>query len=121
MVKTRVINNSKVSVEINEGNAGVYTKYADVPPHSSHILYVNEHATYREYWCAVQPNDTGGNVLLTSDDCAELEEIEIYIDDETGKLQWKPGKNRNKNGRPTDAKLVEFVQWIRSFFRQEHT
>ena len=110
MVTTKVVNISDVSVEIKEGNAGLYSKIGDVPPHSSLNLSVNPHATYREYWCAVQPNDTGETVVLTSDDCAEYEEVEIYI--ETGKLAWKPVRNRKQGGRPTDAKLVGILRWL---------
>jgi len=118
MVTTKVTNTSKFDVEIKEGNAGVYSTVGVVEPNKSLCLTINEHATYREYWCAMQPSATGEKVILTSDDCAECEEVEIFIDD-GGQLAWKPVQKRN-HGRlvPTDKTLAIFFGWVRSFFKK---
>ena len=93
MVTTKVTNRCEVLIEIKEGNVGVCAIVGRVKPGSSLRLTVSELATYREYWCAAKANDTGEKVLLTSGDCMEFKEGEIYID-EYGKLAWKPVRKR---------------------------
>lgn len=115
MVTTKVINNSDSSVEIKEGNAGVYCRIGEVLAHNSLTLTVNQHATYREYWCATQPND-GEKVILTSDDCVECEEVEIYM--ASGRLAWKKLKLRKKQGQHADANIIRFFTWIGGLFKK---
>jgi hypothetical protein len=121
MVTTKVTNTSDFAVEIKEGNAGVYSTVGVVKSKNSLCLSINEHATYREYWCAMQPNATGEKVILTSDDCAEHEEVEIYID-ARGQLAWKPVKPRNpKRLVPNDETLANIVGWFRGLFKKVHS
>lgn len=117
MGKTTVKNSSGVLVEIKEGNAGVYSKVGDVEDGGFLRLDVNEHTTYREYWCAVQPR---GNVILTSDDCTEHEEVEIYMN-EKGQLAWKSNKQRKSEGRTNDENLVKLYRWFLGFFSKVHS
>jgi len=120
MVTTKVTNTSKFDVEIKEGNAGVYSTVGVVKSEHSLWLTINEHATYREYWCAMQPSATGEKVILTSDDCAECEEVEIFIDG--GQLAWKSVQKRNqKRLVPNDKTLANFFGWVRSFFKRENS
>lgn len=122
MVTTRVTNRSEVDVEIKEGNAGVYSKVGVVKHNDSLCLNLNEHATYREYWCAMQPNATGEKVILTSDDCAEYEEVEIYIG-AAGQLAWKPVRDRKSVRLPSDARFEKIFGWFSNwnFFKKVHS
>jgi len=120
MVTTKVTNTSKFDVEIKEGNAGVYSKVGVVEPNKSLCLTINENATYREYWCAMQPSENGEKVILSSDECAEHAEVEIYIG-AGGQLAWKSVKSRGHGLRPTDATLGNVFGWFGNLFKKVHS
>lgn len=113
---TTVMNISGVLVQIKEGNAGVYSNVGEVAHGASLRLNINEHTTYREYWCAVQQ---GGNVILTSDDCTEYEEVEIYMKD--NELAWQGSKPRKTDRRSNDESLVRLYRWFLGFFNKVHS
>lgn len=119
MVTTIVTNRSNVDVEIKEGNAGVYSTVGVVEPGKTLSLNLNEHATYREYWCAMQPSE-GEKVILTSDDCAEYEEVEIYIG-AARQLAWKPVRERKSVRLASDARFEKIFGWFLNFFKKVHS
>ena len=119
MVTTTVINHSGSGVEIKEGNAGVYSMVGVVANGDSRSLTINPQATYREYWCALAPNDTGGNVILASDDCETNEVVEIYM--KGGKLAWRSIKSRGSGHLPTDEKFRGIFGRMWGFLRKVHS
>ena len=72
---TKFINGTQEKLEVKEGNAGIYSKVATVPPGGNCNLTYDPNATYREYW--VGTNSSGMVVTINSDDCADSEEITV--------------------------------------------
>jgi len=89
---TRVFNDTEAVIELKQGSANVFHLLHSLPKKKSYDIKVDESATYREYWCAVQPiqpdNTTAERVVFSSDDCAEFSKVRIYKDDH-GKYAWE--------------------------------
>lgn len=94
MYKTKVTNESKNTIILKEGNAGVYSALGKLHKDESMTLEVSANATYREYWFAVDPGTSGDKIILTSDDCLGLKEVKIT--EEADKIIWK-GTPRKKS------------------------
>lgn len=131
MGTTTVINKSHCVIEIEEGNAGVWSKIATVEPNKSYRLTLNPNATYREYLLfhvVVNPlgstPPTRKKVTLTSDDFLGISEIEILVHPETEEFIMKKVEKTRSQGL-TDGHLIDFVKWgtrvIRGIFGQVHS
>lgn len=77
MVTTVFDNATDLEFSLKEGNAGVYTNIATLQPNqkNTHNVDIDPNATYREY--VVATGVEGQKVFVTSDDCADNEQITI--------------------------------------------
>jgi hypothetical protein len=104
MMTTTLRNNTQSSVALREGQVGVLRKVCEIPPGGEHKVRSNLTATYKEYWCALQPSNDHDKFILTSDDCIDWKEIEITSTDTVPKkFLWKgtiPAKGNAKAAQP---------------------
>ena len=101
---TTLRNNTKSSVVLREGQVGVLRQVCEIAPGKEHKVRSNLTATYKEYWCALQPGNDHDKFILTSDDCIDWKEIEITSTDTVpNKFLWKgtiPAKGNSKAAQP---------------------
>ncbi|KAG0565335.1 hypothetical protein KC19_8G183000 [Ceratodon purpureus] len=95
-------NATKGTVVLREGQVGVLRRVCEIPAGETHKVRSNLTATYKEYWCALQPSSNDDKFILTSDDCIDWREIEIITTDDTvgKKFLWKgvvPAKGTSKS------------------------
>lgn len=100
--KTKVINNTGYEVILKLSTGGVISKLRDEPlPQGEHYyISIDLTTTYREYWCAVQPNTSHDKVILSSDDCAQFSEVTLFAETlATGtRYNWKGTRSRSSRG-----------------------
>ena len=113
MYKTKVTNASNNVLIVKEGNAGVYSALGMLHTYESMTLEVSANATYREYWFLVAPGTADDKIILTSDDCLDLKEVEIT--QEGDKITWK-GTLR-KNSEPGSKSKDSFISRTWRYFR----
>lgn len=90
MIITKIHNNTNSVVTLREGQVGVLRKVCEIQPGGCHQVRSNLTATYKEYWCAVQPSVANDKFILTSDDCIDWKEIEIRPkENDKTKFEWK--------------------------------
>jgi len=73
---------------VQEGNAGVYTMKVILDANGNYNLDLDQNATYREYILITLP-DKSKLEAFSSDDIADVKEIVIEKDDETGEVSWR--------------------------------
>lgn len=121
MVTTRVINQCGCVIEIEEGNAGVWSNIATVQPDKSYNLTLNPNATYREFVLfnevVASPGSTATRrkITLTSDDCMDASEIRILVDPETQNFITKKVEQNKKKGL-TDDNIIGWYAKAKDFF-----
>jgi hypothetical protein len=112
---TEVVNETDVIITLKQGSAGVYSVVGQVQPKKTYRIRVDESATYREYWCAVQPTPDPDqeNVVFSSDDCIEFKKVRIYeVGHQSGRYKWE-GISRQEISKPakplqpTQAELAQ--------------
>lgn len=74
-MKTNIVNKTKQSFELKEGNAGAYRFLKQLDPGAKVSIKVDPNATYREY--VVATGKKGESIFLTSDDFSEYKVIDI--------------------------------------------
>jgi len=75
VMKTDIINKTKQSFELKEGNAGAYRFLKHLDAGAKVSIKVDPNATYREYMVAT--GKKGETIFLTSDDVTEHKVIDI--------------------------------------------
>ncbi|KAG0567450.1 hypothetical protein M758_7G142600 [Ceratodon purpureus] len=92
--KTKVINNTGSPVNLTMSTGGIQSRESTEPVRDQfhYTISIDPNATYREYWCAVQPGNKG-KVILSSDDCAEYSEVTLV--EKNGKYAWEGTKLRD--------------------------
>lgn len=95
---TKVSNDTDAVIELKQGSANVFHLLHSLPKGKTYNIKVDESATYREYWCAVQPVPAGNpaaaeRVVFSSDDCAEYSKVRIYKD-KNDKYTWEGTEKR---------------------------
>jgi len=81
--KTKVINKTGADVILKLSTGGIISKLSNEPLVNGghYFISIDLTTTYREYWCAVQPNagpnSSNDKVILNSDDCAEYSEVTL--------------------------------------------
>jgi len=122
---TKVLNDTDSIIELKQGSANVFHLLHKLPKGKSYDIKVDESATYREYWCAMQPNSSPGErVVFSSDDCTEYNKVTIYKD-KTGKYAWtgteKRGTWRNTPVTPPQGgESSSMLQKILGVFRKKN-
>lgn len=110
---TKVFNDTDVVIELKQGSANVFHLMHSLPAGKSYDIRVDESATYREYWCAVQlDSTTAERVVFSSDDCAEFSKVKIYKDNkDNNKYKWIGTELRgNWRNTPVPTKVPNEVQ-----------
>jgi hypothetical protein len=87
MTRVRLKNNLEDQVEVQEGNAGVFTSKVTIKGNGNYNLDLDQNATYREYILITLPDKSKLDVF-SSDDIAGVKEIVIEKDKGTGKVSW---------------------------------
>jgi len=92
-MKTLIINDTTQVIRIIEGNAGVYTTYAQLDPGEKIFLTVDPNATYREFNVRVGEQEFQS---FSSDDYAEYDVITLCHLTPNGSVAWH-GVPRDKS------------------------
>jgi hypothetical protein len=88
MTRVRLKNNLEEQVEVQEGNAGVYTSKVIIQRNANYDLDLDQNATYREYILITLPGKSKLEAF-SSDDIADVKEIVIEKDEGTGIVSWR--------------------------------
>lgn len=93
--KTKVINRTGSAVQLTMSTGGIQSQESMRPVENNahYTICIDANATYREYWCAVQPGNRDNLVILSSDDCAEFSEVTLIA--RNGKYAWEGTRLRD--------------------------
>ncbi|KAG0628395.1 hypothetical protein M758_1G023400 [Ceratodon purpureus] len=109
-------NDTDVSIQLKERNAGVYLTKTVIEPKKSYPLSVNPNATYREYKCFTLPDNTIVQKEFSSDDVIELSSITIISSDGEFTLLYKYIKDEVKKSWTEQA-----LEPFNSFWKRTST
>lgn len=103
--KTKVINRTGSAVQLTMSTGGIQSQESMRPVENNapYTISIDANATYREYWCAVQPGNRD-KVILSSDDCAEFSEVTLIA--RNGKYAWEGTRFRDARRAPHQAPPV---------------
>jgi hypothetical protein len=90
-MKTLLINDTTQVIRIIEGNAGVYTFYAQLDPGEKQILTLDPNETYREFNVRVEAQEVQS---LSWDDFTECDVVTFHVTP-NGSVAWR-GAPRDK-------------------------
>jgi hypothetical protein len=104
--KTKVINRTGSAVQLTMSTGGIQSQESMRPVENNapYTISIDANATYREYWCAVQPGNRDNLVILSSDDCAEYSEVTLVA--KNGKYAWQGTRFRDARRAPHQAPPV---------------
>jgi len=101
-MKTLLINDTTQVIRIIEGNAGVYTFYAQLDPGEKQILTLDPNETYREFNVRVEAQEVQS---LSWDDFTECDVVTFHVTP-NGSVAWR-GAPRDKLKKKEPYKLLE--------------
>ena len=107
-VTSKIVNKTDYLLTLSEGNAGVYSKVAEIKLGESFTCSIDANATYREYW--IRASGTTSTLILTSDDLVEFAVITIISEGEN--LSREDTEHRRPS-RPSESPLSRFLEWFR--------